>query len=69
MTAAETRTINQKLKKAIDSESRLKRIEGSWWQFSLTARTEKEPSALSLLKISRGRGGRRGALEVNGRAR
>ena len=46
-------------------EGRLKRIEGAWWQFSLTARSEREPSALSLLKISRGRNG---ALEVNGRA-
>ena len=41
------------------------RIEGSWWQFSLTARTEKEPSALGLLKISRDRSG---ALEMTGRA-
>lgn len=65
MTAAETRAINQKLKKAIESEGRLTRIEGAWWQFSLTARTEKEPSALSLLKISRGRSG---ALEVTGRS-
>ncbi len=64
-TAAETRTINQKLKRAIESEGRLSRIEGAWWQFSLTARTEKEPSALSLLKISRARNG---ALEVSGRA-
>jgi hypothetical protein len=65
MTAAETRTINQKLKKAIESEGRLTRVEGAWWQFSLTARTEKEPSALSLLKIARGRNG---ALEVAGRS-
>ena len=39
------------------------RIEGLWWQFSLTERTEKEPSAVSLLRIvarSRRRaGGRR----------
>jgi hypothetical protein len=71
MTAAETREINQKLKKAIESEGRLKRIEGAWWQFSLTARTEKEPSVLSLLKIARGRGvsgGNAGALEVTGRS-
>jgi len=30
------------------------RIDGAWWQFSLTERTAEEPSALSLLKISRG---------------
>ena len=65
MTAAETREINQKLKKAIENEGRLSRIEGAWWQFSLTARSEKEPSALSLLKVARNRGG---ALEVTGRA-
>ncbi len=65
MTAAETRAINQKLKKAIESEGCLTRIEGAWWQFSLTARTEKEPSALSLLKISRSRNA---ALEVTGRS-
>jgi len=57
MTPAETKTINQKIRKAIESEGRLARIEGFWWQFSLTARTAKEPSALSLLKISRERSG------------
>ena len=36
-----------------------------WWQFSLTQRTEKEPSALGHLKISRDRSG---ALELTGRA-
>ena len=65
LTAAETKEINQKLKKAIESEGRVARIEGSWWQFSLTVRTEREPSALSLLKIARGRNG---ALELTGRA-
>lgn len=65
MTAAVTRDINQKLKNAIEGEGRLKRIEGAWWQFSLTARTEKEPSALSLLKIARGRNG---VLDMTGRA-
>jgi hypothetical protein len=65
MTPAEIRTINQKIRKAIESEGRLTRIEGAWWQFSLTERTAKEPSALSLLKIGRDRGG---ALELTGRA-
>jgi hypothetical protein len=44
---------------------RITRIEGAWWQFSLTERTAKEPSALSLLKIARSRSG---ALELSGRA-
>jgi len=35
-----------------------------WWQLSLTARTEEEPSAVSLLSISRDRDG---AMSVNGR--
>mgnify|MGYP003576860985 CR=1 FL=1 len=64
-TAAEVKTICQKLRNAIESEGRASRVEGLWWQYSLTQRTEKEPSALSLLKIARGRGG---ALEIDGRA-
>lgn len=64
MTPAEMKVVNQKLRKAIEDESRLTRIEGDWWQFSLTARTEKEPTALGLLKISRDRSGR---LEMTGR--
>ena len=59
-----SRSINQKLREAIESEGRIARIEGTWWQFSLTARTADEPSAVSLLRISRDRGG---ALEVAGR--
>lgn len=58
------RQINQKLRKAIDAEGRLSRLEGDWWQLSLTARTELEPSAISLLTISRDRAG---TLEVAGR--
>ncbi len=65
MTPAETKAINQTLRKAIENEIRVTRIDGAWWQFSLTARTEKEPSALSLLTISRDRGG---ALELTGRS-
>jgi hypothetical protein len=64
-TPAEVKAICQKLRNAIANEGAAARIEGMWWQFSLTQRTEKEPSALSLLKVSRNRGG---ALEVNGRA-
>ena len=56
-TAAEMRTINQKLRTAIESEGRIARIEGIWWQFSLTERSAEEPSAVSLLRISRGRDG------------
>ena len=64
-TPTEIKTINQKLRNAIENEGRLARIEGLWWQHSLTVRTEREPSAVSLLRISRNR--QRG-LEVNGRA-
>jgi hypothetical protein len=59
------RQINQKLRKAIEAEGRISRIEGDWWQLSLTARTELEPSAVSLLTISRDRAG---ALQVAGRS-
>ncbi len=64
-TPAIVRQINQKLRNAIDAEGRISRLEGDWWQLSLTARTELEPSAISLLTISRDRAG---ALEVAGRA-
>jgi hypothetical protein len=63
--AAEIRTLNQKIRDAIENEGRLSRIEGCWWQYSLTERSAKEPSAVSLLRISRGRDG---ALEVVGRS-
>ena len=65
VTTAEMRVINQKLRQAIENEGRVARIEGLWWQFSLTARGPREPSAISLLRISRDRDG---ALEVNGRS-
>jgi len=64
-TAAEIREINQKLRKAIENEGRLARIEGLWWQFSLTERSSREPSVVSFLRISRDRDG---GLELNGRA-
>jgi hypothetical protein len=61
----EIRAINEKLRKAIDTEGRRGLVEGLWWQLSLTVRTETEPSAVSLLQISRDRDG---GLNVNGRA-
>ena len=64
LTAADMRTVNHKLRKAIEDEGRLTRLEGDWWQHSLTMRTEREPSAISLLRISRDR---EGGLEVAGR--
>ena len=61
LTPTELKTVNQKLRKAIEAEGRLARIEGHWWQYSLTARTDDEPSAISLLRVSRDRSG---GLEV-----
>ena len=61
---AEVRAINQKLRKAIETEGRRRSIEGLWWQLSLTARSEFEPSAVSLLRIARDRDG---SLSVSGR--
>jgi hypothetical protein len=65
LTPAGMREMNQKVRKAIEDEGRLTRLEGDWWQHSLTLRTEREPSAISLLRISRDRDG---DLEVHGRA-
>ena len=62
---AETKAIIQKVRQAIENVGRLARVEGAWWQFSLTERTEREPSALGLLRIARGRGGE---LELSGRS-
>jgi len=64
-TAAVMKVICQKLRNGIENEGRVTRIEGVWWEFALTQRSEKEPSAVSLLKISRGKSG---ALELTGRA-
>src|SRR6187455_1121483 len=63
--AAEVRAINQKLRKAIEAEGRRGPVEGLWWQLSLTMRSEEEPSAVSLLRISRDRDG---SLNVTGRS-
>ncbi len=65
ITAAEMRVVNQKLRKAIENEWGAARIEGMWWQFSMTQLTSEEPSAVSLLRISRDR---EGALELAGRS-
>ena len=59
------RVINEKLRKAIENEGRVARIEGLWWQFSLTERGSLEPSAVSLIRIWRDRNG---ALELAGRS-
>jgi len=64
-TVAETRVMCEKLRKAIENEGRVARIEGLWWQFSLTERSAREPSAVSLLRISRDRDG---VLDVSGRS-
>lgn len=63
-TASEIKEICQKLRKAIENLSQIARIEGMWWQYSLTERSLKEPSAISLLRISRDRDG---MLSVAGR--
>ena len=62
---SEVVAICKKIRNAIENEGRATRLEGLWWQFSLTPRTEKEPSAVSLVKVSRDRNG---YLEVSGRA-
>jgi hypothetical protein len=64
-TAAEMKGVVQQLRNAIEDEGHIARIEGQWWQFSLTERTAREPSAVSLLRISRERDG---ALELTGRS-
>jgi hypothetical protein len=64
-TPAQVRAINEKLRKAIEDQGPVARIDGLWWQYSLTEHGAREPSVLSLLRISRDRAG---ALEVNGRS-
>ena len=63
--ASEIDSIVAKLRGAIEAEGRLSRIEGLWWQHSLSARSDREPSAISLLRIARDRFG---VLEVTGRS-
>jgi Predicted nucleotide-binding protein containing TIR-like domain len=64
-TAAEIKVVNQKIRKAIENECGVARIEGLWWQFALTERTAREPSVLSLMRFSRDRDG---VLELAGRS-
>lgn len=63
--AAVMKGVCQKLRTAMENEGRVTRIEGAWWQFALTQRSEREPSAVSLMNIRRGRDG---SLELTGRA-
>lgn len=63
--SAEMRAINQKIRNAIQAEWSPAGIEGYWWQHSLTARSDDEPSAISLLRVTRDRSG---ALAIDGRA-
>jgi hypothetical protein len=64
ITPATIKDVNQKLRSAIENMGRVSRIEGTWWQLSLSERGPLEPSAVSLLTISRGRDG---MLEIHGR--
>src|SRR5688500_6945813 len=64
-TAAVMKVVCQKLRSAIENDRRATRIEGPWWEFALTQRSEKEPSAVSHLKSSRNR---HGVRELTGRA-
>jgi hypothetical protein len=64
-TPSEVRAINEKLRKAIENVGRIATIEGLWWQFSLTELEPGQPSAVSLLRVSRNR---TGALELTGRS-
>ena len=64
-TPSEMKVVNQQLRKAIENEGRVAGIEGLWWQHSLTALGPQQPSAVSLIRISRDRDG---ALELHGRA-
>jgi hypothetical protein len=41
------REVNHKLRKAIENEGRIARIEGSWWQDSLTERGPGIPTLRS----------------------
>jgi hypothetical protein len=65
VTPAVTKVVIRKLRKAIEDEWRAPSIEGLWWQFSLTERSANDPTAVSLLRISRDRNG---ALELAGRS-
>lgn len=65
MTPADMRAVNQKLRNAVESEGRVARVEGLWWQYSLTDLTADEPSALGIIRVARDR---TGSLELYGRS-
>ena len=60
----EVPAINQKLRKAIESEGRRGQVEGLWWSLSLTAPSEDEPTVVGFAKIVRDRDG---GLSMSGR--
>lgn len=62
---AELHAVTEKVCKAITDLGSRSRIEGLWWQFSVTERSTLEPSAVSLLRVSRDRDRH---LELTGRA-
>lgn len=62
---AELTSVIDRLCKAIGNEGSMADVEGLWWQYSLSERNSREPSAVSLLNVSRGRDG---TLEMSGRA-
>src|SRR5215469_1666722 len=64
-TPSQVRAINEKLRKAIEDQGPVARIDGLWWQYSLTEHGSEEPSVLSLLRILRDRAG---VLEMTGRS-
>ncbi len=64
-TPAEVRIVNQKLRKAIEDAGRVARVDGLWWQFSLTELSPLEPSAVGIVRVSRDRDG---ALELHGQS-
>jgi hypothetical protein len=66
-TPSQMRVVNQKLRKAIENEGCVVRIEGLWWQFSLTELGPREPSAVSLMRISRTATARWSCAAVHGR--
>ena len=65
---AEVRAINQKLRKAIETEGRRGPVEGLWWQLSLTMRSEDEPSCARLLATSEELAGRSESTAPPGKA-
>jgi hypothetical protein len=64
-TPAIVRQINQQLRKAIEAQGRISRLEGDWWTLSLTERTDLQPAVVSHMTIHRNR---TGYLEVAGRS-